>query len=376
MARHRSSAVPLAWLYAALIVYASLFPFTGWRPSGHSPLAFLVQPAPRWWTGFDVVSNLVGYLPLGALLFVAMMRSGRPVRAAMAVAVLGSGALSFAMELLQNWLPRRVPSNVDLLLNTVGGSLGGALGMLVHWRGGLERWQTLRDRWFDARSAGGIALLLLWPLGLLFPTPVPLALGQVLVRLQEAIQRLLDGTFAADWFERLPPAAAAARGLSTFGEITLVAMGALAPCLIAISIARPGWRRFVLVGGALALGFATTTLSTALNFGPDHALAWRSPNTLAGFTLGALLATVCALLPARLAAGLGLVALTALVLLVAQAPADPYFAQSLQRWEQGRFIRFHGAAQWIGWLWPYAAMVYLLGRIGQAASAGAKSPAT
>ena len=26
--RHRSSAVPLAWLYGALIVYASLYPFT------------------------------------------------------------------------------------------------------------------------------------------------------------------------------------------------------------------------------------------------------------------------------------------------------------------------------------------------------------
>jgi len=58
-----------------------------------------------------------------------------------------------------------------------------------------------------------------------------------------------------------------------------------------------------------------------------------------------------------------LVALTAVVLLVAHAPADPYFAQSLQRWEQGRFIRFHGAAHWVGWLWPYVAMVYLLVRV-------------
>jgi hypothetical protein len=52
-----------------------------------------------------------------------------------------------------------------------------------------------------------------------------------------------------------------------------------------------------------------------------------------------------------------------MVALVAQAPTDPYFAQSLQAWEQGRFIRFHGAAQWVGWLWPYAAMAYLLARV-------------
>jgi hypothetical protein len=55
--------------------------------------------------------------------------------------------------------------------------------------------------------------------------------------------------------------------------------------------------------------------------------------------------------------------LAALVAVLAQAPADAYFAQSLQGWEQGRFIRFHGAAQWVGWLWPYAAMGYLLGRV-------------
>ena len=50
-------------------------------------------------------------------------------------------------------------------------------------------------------------------------------------------------------------------------------------------------------------------------------------------------------------------------MLVAQAPADTYFAQSLQGWEQGRFIRFHGAAQWVGWLWPYAAISYPLARL-------------
>jgi hypothetical protein len=51
---------------------------------------------------------------------------------------------------------------------------------------------------------------------------------------------------------------------------------------------------------------------------------------------------------------------------MAQAPADPYFAQSLQAWEQGRFVRFHGLAQWVGWLWPYVAMLWLLSRLGAA----------
>jgi len=65
----------------------------------------------------------------------------------------------------------------------------------------------------------------------------------------------------------------------------------------------------------------------------------------------------------RFAAALGLVALMGLVTLIAQAPSDPYFAESLQAWEQGRFVRFHGLAQWVGWLWPYAAISYLLVRL-------------
>ncbi|MDQ2736609.1 MAG: teicoplanin resistance protein VanZ, partial [Pseudomonadota bacterium] len=130
--------------------------------------------------------------------------------------------------------------------------------------------------------------------------------------------------------------------------------------LVAFTIAMPGWRRAVLVLGAAALGCATTTLSTALNFGPQHALAWVTPFAGQGVLVGMAAAALLSLVPNRVAAGFGLIALTALVMLVAQAPADPYYAESLSGWEQGRFIRFHGAAQWVGWCWPYAGLTYLL----------------
>jgi hypothetical protein len=41
---------------------------------------------------------------------------------------------------------------------------------------------------------------------------------------------------------------------------------------------------------------------------------------------------------------------------ILQAPSSPYFAQTLHAWEQGRFIRFNGIAQWLGWAWPYGAL--------------------
>src|SRR5665647_746301 len=67
--------------------------------------------------------------------------------------------------------------------------------------------------------------------------------------------------------------------------------------------------------------------------------------------------------PSRGAAALTLLALAIQLGLLNQAPADPYFAQTLQTWEQGRFIRFHGVVQWLGWIWPYAALLYVVVRL-------------
>jgi VanZ family protein len=365
MAGHRSSAVPLAWLFAALIVYASLYPFTGWQAARAPSLAFLSLPVPRWWTGFDLAANLLGYLPLGLLICLAWLRNGgRPVRGVVMAVAVGAG-LSGSMEWLQNFLPQRVPSNVDLLLNTAGAAVGAGIGLLAHWLGAVALWQSVRGRWFVERSAGGLALLTLWPVGLLFPAPVVLGLGPVLGRVQDALSGLLAGTAleasnAVTALVEAPPLAT----LSPGAEMVAVTLGLMAPCLIGFTITPPGWRRLVLVLSVATLGFTATTLSTALNFGPEHALAWSTAPASAAFALGMLLCALLVGVPARLSAGLGLVALTALVVLLAPVTGDPYYAQSLQSWEQGEFIRFHGAAQWVGWLWPYAALVYLLMRVG------------
>ena len=369
MPRHRSSAVPLTWLYGALIVYASLYPFVGWRIPPVGVLEFLFLGWPRYWTWFDLISNLLGYMPLGFLLFVALVRSGRGALAAALLACAGGTLLSLTMETLQNYLPHRVSSNVDLALNALGTAAGVGVGALLHWHGGIAQWQKLRERWFVARSAGGMALLVLWPVALLFPTAVPFGLGHVLGRIQPIVVELLADTPAAAWTEgwttSAPAVDSARQSLPPAIELAVVVFGLLAPCLVAFTIVVPGWRRALLVIGAAVIGAATTTLSTALNFGPAHAFSWTTVQALQSLGIGTGVALLMSIVPQRVAAGLGLIALTALIMLVAQAPADPYFTQSLQGWEQGRFIRFHGAAQWVGWLWPYAAMTYLLVRLAR-----------
>ena len=113
MHRYKSAAAPLALLYAALIVYASLFPFTGWRDQGIAPWAYLQAPWPQYWTRFDLVSNLIGYMPLGFLLTLSMLQPVRGPWLAAVLATLATGLLSFAMESLQSYLPTRVASNVE-----------------------------------------------------------------------------------------------------------------------------------------------------------------------------------------------------------------------------------------------------------------------
>ena len=127
--KHKTSAWPLALIYGGLIVYASLYPFADWRYQGIMPWAFLSSPWPRYWTGFDVASNALGYMPLGFLMALSALRTGRG-RYAVGLATLVAGLVSLAMESLQGYLPARVPSNVDLGINL----LGAWLGALLAWR--------------------------------------------------------------------------------------------------------------------------------------------------------------------------------------------------------------------------------------------------
>ena len=71
-----SSAVPLSLAWSALIIYASLFPFSGWRwTPGVWVWELLRLPWPRYFIAFDIFSNLLGYAPLGLLVCVEIGRA-------------------------------------------------------------------------------------------------------------------------------------------------------------------------------------------------------------------------------------------------------------------------------------------------------------
>ena len=195
---HKTAAWPLAVLYSGLIVYASLYPFADWRNQDITPWSFLWAPIAHYWTGFDVAMNVVGYVPLGGLLALSGLRTHR-VKHPVWVALMACAVLSMAMETLQSYLPVRVPSREDLMLNSLGAASGAVLTLLLERWGAIDRWSRVRARWFVPHARGGIVLLTTWPLALLFPPAVPFGLGQVLERMEDALASQLDGTPFLHW---------------------------------------------------------------------------------------------------------------------------------------------------------------------------------
>ncbi len=353
---HKTSAWPLAGVYLGLLVYASLYPFAEWRDQGILPFAFLWQPWPKYWTGFDVAINVAGYAPFGFLLAASAMRSGRG-RQAVLMAALAAGGVSLLLETLQSYLPSRVASNLDFALNALGGWLGAVLAASLERMGALARWSRIRERWFVADARGGLVLLCLWPVALLFPAAVPLGLGQVMERLEAALAGLLHDTPFLDW---LPMREVELQPLIPAAELICVLLGALIPCLLGYCIIRSAPRRALFALGIIATGIAATALSWALSYGPAHAWGWFGLPAQVGLGAALCLAMVLLPLPHRVCAALVLLGVGIYLAVLNQAPTSPYFAQTLSTWEQGRFIRFHGLAQWLGWLWPYGTLAYVL----------------
>ncbi len=352
----KTAAWPLALSYLGLIVYASLYPFSDWRDQGVSPWTFLVAPWPRYWTGFDIGSNIIGYMPAGFFLALTALRTGRGSHAVSRAAAI-CAVLSICMETLQIYLPSRVPSNVDLGTNMLGGWLGASLAYMLERLGTIDRWSRVRARWFVAEARGALVLLALWPLALLFPAALPLGPGQVLERVEATLVDALTDTPFLDW---LPVREIELQPLLPVSEMLCVALGLLIPCLLAYCIVRLAARRVVFAVAILLVGVTMTSLSGALTWGPQHAWDWVQMPVQGGLAIGLVAAVLLSTVTHRMGATLALLAMAVYLALLNLSPADPYLMQTLQTWEQGRFIRFHGLAQWLGWLWPYAAAVYLV----------------
>jgi VanZ family protein len=359
-ARPRASPVARAALlaYLLLIVYASWFPFTGWRSSGLSPFAFLNLQPQRYWTGFDVMVNIVGYMPLGVLMVLALYPAVRGIWAVLAAGV-GGILVSGLMEAVQNFLPSRVPSNLDLLTNSAGCLAGAVLGLLfAPLLLDQSRLQRLRQRWFAAHASQGLVLVALWPLAQVYPQGYLFGNGQILPLLSEWLSDWLDTDI--DLVTLIRGSAGMTVEQYWLSEIVITACGMSGAALTLLCLARRGAPRLWLMLALVFTGVLVKTLASSLFFSPDNALTWVTPGAEGGFLIGLIMLAGLAFAPPVAQRRLAVVTLVLSLIVVNTIPANPYFVATLQGWQQGKFLNFNGAAQFMGMAWPFFALWFLL----------------
>lgn len=120
-----------AWvgaIYALLVLCASLYPFDLDTARFARALADGFASFRSWRnpTRRDLVVNLLVYIPVGAVVSLALMQRVAGL-ARMLAATMAGAALSLLVELLQHLVVVRVPSVTDWTLNVVSSLLGAAL---------------------------------------------------------------------------------------------------------------------------------------------------------------------------------------------------------------------------------------------------------
>lgn len=279
----------------------------------------------------------------------------------MVCAIAISALLSAMMEGLQTWLPSRIPSNVDWIMNIIGAAQGAAAAVAVEKQSVFATLERLCQRSITPARAGPLLLATTWPLALIYPLRLPFDLG----RLPEGL--VLWGMACLSdipYGQNLISMNGMVNALTPWVEIIAVASGIVIPVLMAYVAVRPGQPRMVACVGTIGLGVGVTALSVGLWYGPSHAWSSFTAPAIVGVSLGAVTALAMMALSSTSAAVLCLGLLVLQIALINPVEHNAYYLQALQVWDQGRFARFYGLMQWIGWCWPYAAIVVLVNHLG------------
>jgi VanZ family protein len=349
--------------YAALVVYGSLYPFSGWRSLGLSPLAYLTDPLPQYLTAFDVVTNVLGYMPLGALIVLALYPR---IRGTLAVgaALAGGALLSGTMEAIQTYLPTRVASNLDLAANAFGALVGGVLiapatSALLD-RGLLRR---IRFTWFERDAAYVIGLTALWPFAAMFPAPYLFGGGDLprvlWDELDPAMQDAILAWTPASWDIESWPDRLGALLPDDAWEALITSTSLFAALVLATLLTRTRAPRIRLMVGLIALTLFAKAGATFLQSRAGLTFGWATDGALEGIAIATMAALLSVSLPRGLRAALAGAALVVSLALVNLLPVNPYFDIVLADWRQGRYLHFNGLAHWLAWVWPYAALGWL-----------------
>ncbi len=331
-------------VYVLLVVYATLYPLTGWRQPGGPAFAFLTAPWPRYVTAFDLAANSFGYFPYGLLCALAL-RARLSGGAAVVLAILSGGALSLLLESAQSFLPARIPSNVDVLANVAGATTGAlAAAIFGPWLLGGGPLHRLRAQALMPGTAAdlGLALLALWLFAQLNPATLLFGSGD----LRDLFAGAAGERHEAELFVSI--------------EAAITAMNLAAVAVLASAGTRPEAPLRRLVALLIVVALVVKTFAFAILMQAEHVFAWLTPGAQLGLAVGVALAMAALWLQLTARLAMAAVLLMAATVLVNLAPPNPYFAATLKVWEQGHFLNFNGLTRLVSAAWPFVALGYLV----------------
>lgn len=344
--------------YTILIVYASLHPFSGWHFENFATFEEQILQWPQYWSKFDALVNVLGYVPLGVLtVFSLYPRCSRLWSAV--IALFAACAISMLMESTQFFLPSRVTSILDILTNTSGAVLGAALGTWLLPRV-LEngRLQSLRQAWFHPDASRQIVVIGLWPLAQIFPHAFLFGLGQILPMISLWCEEYLDVTIDLSSLLRNGVELSAEEYL--LSEAIITACGCAGAILFFLSLLNRQAPKLLLAALLLVSALGIKALATAVMFQPDAAFTWATPGARGGIVIALLMLYGFSFTPQHAQRRLAILLLTLSLLMVNLIPSNPYFLNTLQSMVQGKMLNFYGAAQFLSLLWPFAGIWFLI----------------
>lgn len=336
--------------YVVLLVDATLSPWTGWRDRGIGPFDYLIAPWPSYVTFFDVVLNVLGYVPLGLLLVFSLYPRIRG-----SVAITGASlvclALSSILEAIQTFFPVRVAAVSDLGANALGGLLGASLGQVLIGplleRGWLR---ALRWRWFRRGATAGLLICLFWILALVYPDPYAFGSGGLL---RDWLRPLLDSWGAALWWQPHPRQIFVGEALVAFFSV----LGAGVVYWSTLRLHAPVIR---LVLAFLGISIAVQTLAARLSGIFVQPLVWLTSGTRLGLVMAVIVLVGVGRMQPSWRATLGIVALIATILLATFLPQNPYYVLVGNVWAHPPFLNLHGLTTLVHQIWPFVALLFLV----------------
>ena len=360
MEKIKTSATPISWVYAAVIIYASLFPFIGWRNQAIYPWEFLFAPIPVYWTGYDLLINLFGYVPFGFVLALVDLRVNKRKSQSIGYHWTFAILLSLVLESMQTYIPSRVPSTVDFLLNSLGACIGACIAYYFEKHKIIDTWNQLRSRWLIKESAGPLACLMIWPLAIVYPPTIPFLMGNIVWGIKNKFSQFFIESSFGEMFKLTNET----QGQITFGEsFACVATGMLMPIFLGFCIVPMQRHRICLILGLAFVGASALMISSTLTFGLMHIFSWASLIVCIGYTIAIAFAVALIKTTTKTMQFLVLGVIIVHLILTYRISSDVYLAQSIQIWEQAKNARFIGLTQWVAWLWPYIVFMLVLLRL-------------